>query len=253
MCHEDSQQPEVLEGPPSRLPRHPPSRPHLCDQQDQPPVQGAPGLIARPTAVVFDVGHVLYDWDPRYLYRKLIQDPARLDWFLAHVVTRDWHFQHDAGRPFAETSAELTARFPGEADLIAAYGPRWLETIPGPIPGMLDLVADLDAAGVPLYAITNFSAEFWPRLAATQPVFERFRDVVVSGAERLVKPGPEIFALAMDRFGLAAGEAVFIDDRADNIAAGERAGLIGHVFAAEPDARAFLVAQGLLAAPLRAA
>ncbi len=200
-----------------------------------------------PSAVVFDVGHVLYDWDPRYLYVKLIADPVRLDWFLSHVVTRTWHFQHDAGRPFAETSAELIARFPDCADLIAAYGPRWLETIPAPMPGMLELVADLDARGVPLFAITNFSAEFWARFVAATPIFERFRDIVVSGVERMTKPGPEIYDLAMRRFGLAPGDAVFIDDRADNVSAGERLGLIGHVFDGEPGARAFLVAQGLLA------
>ena len=200
-----------------------------------------------PRAVVFDVGHVLYDWDPRYLYAKLIPDPGRLDWFLSHVVTHAWHFQHDEGRPFAETSAELTARFPDCAGLIAAYGPRWLETIPAPMPGMLDLVVDLDTAGVPLFAITNFSAEFWPRFAATAPVFERFQGIVVSGVERLTKPGPEIYALAMRRFGLAPGAAVFIDDRSDNVAAGERAGLIGHVFDGEPGVREFLAAQGLLA------
>ncbi len=201
----------------------------------------------KPSAVVFDVGHVLYDWDPRYLYAKLIDDPVRLDWFLAHVVTREWHFQHDAGRPFAETSAELIARFPDCTDLIAAYGPRWLETIPAPIPGMIELVEELDAAGVPLFAITNFSAEFWVRFAATAAVFGRFRDIVVSGVERLTKPGPEIYDLAMHRFGLAPHEAVFIDDRADNVVAGERAGLIGHVFDGAAGVRRFLAAQGLLA------
>ena len=170
----------------------------------------------------------------------------RLEWFLREVVTSEWHFQHDAGRPAVETTAELTARFPDCAELIAAYVPRWLETIPAPIPGMLELVAELDDAGIPLFAITNFSAEFWPRFAATAPVFERFRDIVVSGVEKLTKPGPEIYALALDRFGLAAGEAVFIDDRADNVAAADRAGLIGHVFEGEAGTRSFLIEQGLL-------
>lgn len=201
----------------------------------------------KPRAVVFDVGHVLYDWDPRHLYSKLIADPAQLDWFCQNVVTRDWHFQHDAGRPFAETSAELTAAFPEHADLIAAYDPRWLETIPTAVPGMIELATELADAGVPLYAITNFSGEWWPRFAATVPLFARFRDVVVSGDERLVKPGAAIFDLAMRRFGLAPGEAVFIDDRADNVRGGEDAGLIGHVFTGEPAARAFLAAHGLLA------
>lgn len=193
-----------------------------------------------PLAVVFDVGKVLYDWDPRFLYAKLIADPVELEWFLEHVVTQAWHFQHDAGRPAAATTAELTAAFPDRAALIAAYVPRWLETIPGPIPGMIALVDELAARGVPLYAITNFSAEFWPRFRASAPVFDHFLDVVVSGEEQLVKPDPAIYALAMRRFGIAPGEAVFIDDRADNVAAADAAGFVGHVFSNADDLRVWL-------------
>ena len=201
---------------------------------------------AVPTAVVFDVGNVLYDWDPRFLYEKLIADPVELDWFLAHVVTRKWHFQHDEGRLAAETTAELAAEFPDHAALIAAYVPRWLETIPGPMPGMIDLVEALDARGVPLFAITNFSQEFWPRFTATAPVFGRFRDIVVSGVEGLIKPEPAIYALAMTRFGLKRGQALFIDDRADNVAGAENAGMIGMVFTNAADVRARLELLGLL-------
>jgi 2-haloacid dehalogenase len=199
-----------------------------------------------PTAVVFDVGMVLYDWDPRFLYTKLIADPDQLDWFLGNVVTHKWHFQHDAGRPVAETSAELTAQFPEHADLIAAYDPRWLETIPGPVPGMLALVDALAAANVPLFAITNFSAEFWKRFRATAPVFDHFRDIVVSGEERLMKPDPAIYALALRRFGLAPGQGLFIDDRVDNVAASEAAGFVGHVFDGEAGLRKRLQALALL-------
>lgn len=200
----------------------------------------------RPHSLVFDVGHVLYDWDPRYLYAKLIPDSVELDWFLANVVTRDWHFQHDAGRPFSETCAELSGQFPAYALLIAAYGPRWLETIPGPMPGMLDLVDELAERGVPLFAITNFSDEFWAMFRPTAPVFDHFRDIIVSGTEKLVKPDRPIFDLAMQRFGLAPGEALFVDDRADNVRGGETVGMIGHVFDGEPALRARLVALGLL-------
>jgi 2-haloacid dehalogenase len=199
-----------------------------------------------PHAVVFDIGKVLYDWDPRFLYAKLIADPVELDWFLGNVVTHSWHFQHDAGRPAAETTAALSAAFPDHAALIAAYVPRWLETIPAPMPDMILLVDELAACGVPLYAITNFSAEFWPRFRATAPVFDHFRDIVVSGEERLTKPDPAIYALAMRRFGLGQGEAVFIDDRADNVAAADAAGLIGHVFTDAVQLRAWLTGQGLL-------
>lgn len=183
-----------------------------------------------PLAVVWDVGHVLYDWDPRYLYAKLIADPARLDWFLANVVTRNWHFQHDAGRPFAETSAELMALFPDESDLIAAYGPRWMETIPGPVAGTHEIVSRLAAAGVRQYGITNFSAEFWDMFRPSAPIFDHLSDIVVSGREKLVKPDPAIYALAQQRFGLDAGHAIFIDDNAANVEAARAAGWHAHHF-----------------------
>jgi 2-haloacid dehalogenase len=197
-------------------------------------------------SVVFDVGGVLYDWHPRHLYKKLIDDPDRLDWFLANVVTLDWHFQHDEGRPCAETTAELIERFPEYRDLIAVYDERWLETVPGPIPGMIELVDELAARQVPLYAITNFSHEFWPRFKVTAPVFAPFRDIVVSGDERLVKPDPRIFELALRRFGIGPGEALFIDDRDSNVAASEAAGFVGHVFDGADRLRRRLVDLGLL-------
>jgi 2-haloacid dehalogenase len=197
-------------------------------------------------SVVFDVGAVLYEWHPRHLYGKLIEDPERLDWFLANVVTLEWHFQHDEGRACAETSAELIARYPDHRDLIEIYDSRWLETIPGPVPGMIELVDELAARGVPLYAITNFSHEFWPRFRATASVFDHFRDIVVSGDERMVKPDVRIFELAMRRFGVAPGEALFIDDRADNVAASEAVGFVGHHFVGADDLRRRLVALGFL-------
>jgi 2-haloacid dehalogenase len=197
-------------------------------------------------AVVFDVGNVLYGWDIGALYAKLIPDRARRDWFLANVVTPEWHFQHDQGRPHAETTAELVARYPAEADLIRAYAPRWLETITGPVPGMLELVAELDDRGIPLYAITNFSAEFWPMFRVKAPIFERFRDVLVSGAEKLLKPDPEIYRLALRRFGLAPGEGLFVDDRIENVRGGVAEGFPGHHFTGLGSLRQRLAAEGLL-------
>lgn len=198
-------------------------------------------------AVVFDVGNVLYGWDIRALYAKLIDDPARLDWFCREVVTPEWHFQHDEGRPFADTSAELIARFPQEADLIRQFGPRFNETITGEIAGMAAIVDGLAARGVPLFAITNFSAEFWPAFRATARLIDPMRDVIVSGAERLVKPDPAIYRLALTRFGLAPGDALFVDDRADNIAAGEASGFPGHLFEGAASLERRLSRLGLLA------
>lgn len=167
---------------------------------------------------------MLYRWHPRFLYEKLIPDRDRLEWFCANVVTPEWHYQHDAGRPAAETTAELIARFPDERELIEAYVPRWLETLPAPVDGMIDLVNALADRGFPLYGITNFSEEFWPRFTAVEPIFERFENIIVSGAERIVKPDPAIFVLARQRFPVDPQRALFIDDRAENVVAAEAAG-----------------------------
>ncbi|MCW3837513.1 HAD family hydrolase [Sphingomonas canadensis] len=204
------------------------------------------GAVIKPRAVIFDVGDVLFSWDPRFLYERLIADDRALDAFLENVVTREWHFQHDAGRPFAETSAELSARFPEHAALIAQWGPRFLETMGPPIPGVHPIVEALDSAGVPLFAITNYSGEFWPRFRATQqPLFDRFRDIVVSGDEKLAKPDPAIFRLALDRFGLAPHEGLFVDDNAANIAAARDLGIPALHFTGPDPARAAMLQQEL--------
>ncbi|TPG20477.1 HAD family phosphatase [Sphingomonas koreensis] len=202
--------------------------------------------MTRVRAVVFDVGRVLFDWDPRFLYERLIDDDQALDAFLRDVVTTDWHFQHDAGRPFAETSAELIALYPEHAALIGLWGPRFNDSIGDPVPGMHALVAELDAAGMPLYAITNFSGEFWPPFRDREAaLFDRFRDVVVSGDEKLVKPDAAIYRLALARFGLEPHEAVFIDDNADNVAGAQAVGMAAIHFTDERALRRELVALGL--------
>jgi 2-haloacid dehalogenase len=200
-----------------------------------------------PTTVVFDIGRVLYDWDPRFLYERLIPEGEALDAFLRDVVTPEWHFQHDAGRPFAETSAELIALHPQHRALIEAWKPRFAESIPGPIAGMPELVAELDGRGVPLYAITNFSHELFPPFRAQEAaLFDRFRDIVVSGTERLMKPDPAIYRLALDRWGLTAADTVFIDDNAANVAGAAAVGMHAIHFIGEPPLRAELRRLGLL-------
>ena len=181
-------------------------------------------------SVIFDVGRVLFDWDLRHLFAKLIDDRQELEWFVTNVVTPQWHFQHDAGRPLAEMVPELKARFPDHAPLIDAYATRFNETIPGPMPGSLELVERLDEAGVPLFAITNFGHEFWEGFRPTQPVFDRFQDIIVSGTEKLMKPDPAIYALAIERFGIDPAGAIFIDDVAANVAGAESVGITGHRF-----------------------
>lgn len=180
--------------------------------------------------VIFDVGRVLFDWDLRHLFAKLIDDRDELEWFVTHVVTPEWHFQHDAGRALADMLPELKAQFPSHAALIDAYATRFNETIPGPVPGSLELVERLDAAGVPLFAITNFGHEFWEGFRPTQPIFDRFQDIIVSGTEKLAKPDPAIYHLAIERFGIDPAGAFFIDDVAANVAGAGAAGIAGHHF-----------------------
>jgi 2-haloacid dehalogenase len=174
-------------------------------------------------AIIFDIGRVLFHWDLRHLFAKLIADPAELDWFLTHVITPEWHFQHDAGRDLDSMLAERIAEFPAHADLIRAYRHRFNETIPG-------LVEELHAAGVPLYIISNFGDEFWEGFHPTQPIFDRFQGIIISGKERLVKPDPAIFELALKRFALNPAHTLFIDDVPANVAGAESVGITGHPF-----------------------
>lgn len=181
-------------------------------------------------AVVWDIGHVLVQWSIRYLYEKLIDDPAQLDWFLAHVVTVPWHFRHDAGEPLADLIAEKVAEYPEHRALIEAYAPRWLDTIPGPIEGTPALVEALAARGVSQFSITNFGADTFAMFRPTFPVLDHMGDIVVSGAEQLMKPDPAIFNLAADRFGHAPERMLFIDDNAANIASAAALGWQVHHF-----------------------
>ena len=197
-------------------------------------------------AVVFDVGRVLVQWDMRHLFAKLIDDQEGLDWFLQNVVTTEWHFQADAGRALADMVAERKAEFPDHSEHLDAYATRFNETIPGPVPGSYEIVGELAARDVPLFAITNFGAEFWAGFRPTQPVFDHFRDVVVSGEEKLHKPDPAIYRLALDRFGLAEGEGLFVDDSLPNVEAARANGFHAHHFVDAPTLRAELVALGLL-------
>lgn len=166
----------------------------------------------------------------RCLFAKLIDDPEELDWFLAHVVTLEWHFQHDAGRPFAEMVAERSREFPEYTDHIMAYSERFPETIPGPVEGMVDLVHALVDRSVPIYAISNFGAESWAQFRPAAPIFDQFSDIVISGEEKLIKPDRAIFELALKRFSRRADQCLFVDDRLDNITAGQAIGLPGHHF-----------------------
>ncbi|PHR21698.1 MAG: hydrolase [Sphingopyxis sp.] len=196
--------------------------------------------------VIFDIGNVLYRWDLRCLFEKLIDDPEELDWFLAHVVTPEWHFQHDAGRPFADMVAERSREFPQYADHILAYSKRFPETIPGPVEGSLEIVRALAERDIPLFAISNFGAESWAQFRPSAPIFELFSDIVISGQEKLIKPDRKIFELALQRFARSPEQCLFIDDRLDNIETAEALGLTGHHFNGSPALERQLTALGFL-------
>lgn len=200
----------------------------------------------QPTTAVFDVGRVIVQWDMRLLFAKLIKDAEELDWFLANVVTEAWHMEHDSGRPIADMVAERIKQFPGYTDLIEAYQHRFLETIPARVPGTVELIAQLHSGGVPLFAITNFGTDFWAQYRPTEPIFDLFRDIVVSGHERLIKPNPGIFHLAEKRFGTPASSMLFIDDNAANIAAAGELGWHTHHFSNAAKLETDLIARGLL-------
>ncbi len=198
-------------------------------------------------AVVFDLGGVLIDWDPRHLYRKLLADEAAVEEFLATVCTPEWNAELDRGRPFAEGVAELVERHPEHAANIAAYHERWPEMVAGDIPGTVEVLAELRAAGVPLYALSNWSAETFAITRGRFEFLEWFDGLLVSGEERVTKPDPAIFRLLLDRFGLDPAATVFVDDAEANVAAARRLGIDAIRFTGPEDLRRELVARRLLA------
>lgn len=202
-----------------------------------------------PRAVVFDFGGVLIEWNPRHLFRKIFGpgEEAAMERFLTFVCSSSWNLMQDAGRTFDEGVAELTARFPEEAERIAAYHHRWAEMVPHAFEDSVEVLEGLKEAGVPLYGITNFSVEKFAEARRRFPFFDHFDGIVVSGEVRLIKPDPAIFLHFLECYGLTAGECVFIDDSTVNVAAARRLGFHGIDFCGAADLRSRLDAWGLLA------
>ena len=167
--------------------------------------------------IVFDIGNVLVHWDPRALYRKILSSEEEVEWFLGNVCTHDWNLEQDRGRSYEDAIAEAVGRHPDYAEAIAAYHHRWAETILGPIGGTVAILEELDAAGLPLYAITNWHQDKFRETRSRLTFLERFRDIVVSGDERLIKPDPAIFEVLLARQKLSAEDCVFIDDSPKNV------------------------------------
>jgi len=201
----------------------------------------------RRSVVVFDVGGVLLQWDPRHLYRKLFAgDDAAMEHFLGNVCTEEWNERQDAGRTFADAAAELLPAHADKAHLIHAFGRRFDEMIPGAIEETVDILRELKRAGVPLYAVTNWSAETFPSAQNRFDFFAEFDGIVVSGEEGVIKPDPRIFRILLDRYDIPAHAAVFIDDNPANADAATNLGIHGIHFRSAAELRRELVALGLL-------
>jgi 2-haloacid dehalogenase len=201
----------------------------------------------RGPAIVFDLGGVLIDWNPRHLYRKLIEDEARMEWFLAEVCHNAWNEEQDRGRSFAAAIEEAAARHPEHRLLIAAYFERWDEMMAGPIEGSVAILEELKDAGYELHALTNWSAETFPFARDRFAFLDWFESILVSADVGLIKPDPHIFELLLARIGRVPSACVYIDDNPRNVAAAAALGLDAIVFADVDRLRHDLTRRDLLA------
>jgi 2-haloacid dehalogenase len=176
--------------------------------------------------IIFDLGAVLIDWNPRYLYRKIFKTEEEITWFLENICTSEWNDHQDAGRSFVEATEELVARYPDWELPVRAWYDRWHETIQGPVHETVNILRELkDSRQYRLYALTNWSAETFPWALNTFEFLHWFEGIVVSGVEKMRKPQPEFFKILFDRYRVEPSTALFIDDNAKNVEAGSRLGL----------------------------
>lgn len=181
--------------------------------------------------IIWDLGGVLIDWNPRYLYRKILSSEAEVEWFLQEVCTSDWNENQDAGYPIAKAEAEKVAEYPQWEDAIRAYYGRWTEMLAGPIDESVALLKRLkEATSLRQYALTNWSAETFPIALARYEFLHWFDGRVVSGEEKTRKPHPEIFRILFERFGTDPARTLFIDDSERNVNAARAIGIHSVVF-----------------------
>ena len=202
--------------------------------------------VTSSTTVVFDLGGVLIQWDPRHLYRKLFDSPDEMESFLAEVTTADWNAQQDAGRPWAEAVETLVAEHPERRELIEAFHLRWPEMLAGEIPGTVDVLTELRAAGIRLVALSNWSAEMFPFARARFDFLSWFEGIVISGEVGVNKPDRRIFEHLVERFGIEPAAALFVDDSPANIDAARALGFRAIQFTNATALRRELVRLGLL-------
>ena len=196
-------------------------------------------------SVLFDLGGVVIDWDPTRAYTE-VMDPTDVEAFLARIDFPAWNRRHDAGHPFDAGEQELLDRFPDEEAAVRAYRRHFGRTLAGPVPGTGAVIAELQRAGVLLAALTNWSAETFPVARERFGLLRRFAGILVSGEERLAKPDPAIFTLALERFDLDPAGCVFVDDAPANVEAAAALGLTGLLFTGAGSLRVDLEQLGLL-------
>ena len=181
------------------------------------------------STIIFDLGGVLIDWNPEYVYLKEFRgNRAKMDWFLNHICAWDWNVNQDAGYPLAKATEDRIALFPEHKELIEMYYGRWEEMLGYAHDDTLSILKSLvDNPNYRVYALTNWSGETWPKAIAKFPWLEWFEGILVSGDEGMRKPFPEIYELILSRYNINREEAVFIDDSEKNIDGCEAVGIKG--------------------------
>lgn len=195
--------------------------------------------------IVLDIGNVLLLWERDRPYRELIPDDAERERFLREVCSMEWHLRLDEGVGIDDAIAEVTAKFPHEAELIGAYKSRWLDTLPGAIQGTVDILEALVQQGRDVTALTNFNQDLFRLTVPAYPFLELFRGVTVSGERKMVKPDPAIYAHHAEAFGLEPQATLFFDDSAKNIDAARKAGWHAELFTTPEQMRADLARYGI--------
>ena len=196
-------------------------------------------------AVVFDLGGVLIDWDPRYVYRGLFADPAEMEEFLGSVCTLDWHLSHDLGADITESCEQLALRHPEHRDMIMVWAERGEEMVAGQFDDTVELLSELKASGMPCYALSNMEPDAFAVRRVRFPFMQWFDAHVISGLEGVAKPDRRIFEILLRRHGLRPQATVFIDDRARNVDAARELGLIALRFSSAAELRRDLQALGI--------
>ena len=197
--------------------------------------------------VVFDLGGVLVDWNPRYLYRQLIADEKEIEHFIANVCNGEWNEKQDAGRSFAEGIAELVTRHPKHEPLIRAFFERWKEMIRGPIHGTVEILRHIHGQRRHrLFALSNWSSETFPWARQNFDFLGLFEAILVSGEEKMIKPDPRFFHLLSHRHQVVPERSVFIDDVEKNVNAARALGFETIRFTDPNSLRASLKELGVL-------